>query len=384
MNNISLKLLLFFFLNAYFLNSLPIYNTYRWMGDLKAQIGNVPLNKLVIPATHDSASNRIDSGNPDVAIAQGGEIPQIANLGLGIVMNFAKTQNLTVYEQLLSGARSLDLRVAWRDQKKIPGGVFLDGTKDFLGREQPDGVQGPKGLETTYYKNFWTHHSAYSQKFDDVLGQIRRFLDENKEEIVILNLSGHYNMDENRHREMAQRIRNILGVNNPIASTDIFSDKTSIADLLKRGVRAIVILDDENRAKIENFWYGNIFGRPNPPQTFCLRTWANKQKFSDLFDFFKQRALKRLEDVSKNEFSPCQNRLWNSSLTLTPDDNMIKESLNVFKANRIQNLKQLDDTIKKDEIIKYFVDNNVNPNIISVDFFNADLAKRIIDLNLLR
>lgn len=381
MNNIIFNLLVFFFLNSCFLNSLPIYNTYRWMGDLKAQIGNLPLNKLVIPSTHDSASNRIDPSNPDVAIAQGGELHQIANLGLGIVMNFAKTQNLTVYEQLLAGARSLDLRVAWRDQKKIPGGIFVDGTKDFLGKEQLEGVQGPKGLETTYYKNFWTHHGAYSQKFDEVLGQIRRFLDENKEEIVILNFGNLYNMDENRHKEMAKRIRDILGANNPIAPSNISPDKTSLADLLKRGVRVIVILDDENKAQRENFWYGNIFGRPNPPQTICLGTWANKQKFADLLDFLKQRVLKRVEDFNKNEF--CQNRLWNSGLTLTPDENMIKESLNVFKTDRIQNIKQLDDTIKKDEIIKYFIDNKINPNIVSVDFFNSDIGKRIIGLNLL-
>ena len=98
-----------------------------WMGDLvEREIGNdrttkATLKRLVIPGSHDSASYSIPNSTPGSAVG--------------------KTQNLTIKEQLLSGVRFLDLRIAssWRDGVNIfhgrlmgcPFEQVLDEIRDF-------------------------------------------------------------------------------------------------------------------------------------------------------------------------------------------------------------------------------------------------------------
>lgn len=66
--------------------------THQWMTDLIEVAPEVKLRELIIPGTHDSASYMLSMWTPFSAAG--------------------RTQNVSVYEQLLRGARYLDLRVA--------------------------------------------------------------------------------------------------------------------------------------------------------------------------------------------------------------------------------------------------------------------------------
>ena len=64
----------------------------QWMAELIQVAPEVKLRDLVIPGTHDSASYSLSSWT--------------------LFSAAGRTQNVSVYEQLLRGARYLDLRVA--------------------------------------------------------------------------------------------------------------------------------------------------------------------------------------------------------------------------------------------------------------------------------
>lgn len=109
------------------------FSNETWMNDL-SYLGDRPLRDIVIPGAHDAGTyqmeNRIDN-------------------------NSSQCQSIPVYEQLVAGARYLDLR-AWAD-------------KD--------------GKYWMYHGTVWTH-----VKLEDVLSDIKKFLDKYTSEIVIATL----------------------------------------------------------------------------------------------------------------------------------------------------------------------------------------------------
>lgn len=73
----------------------------RWMAGLR---DDVPLREVRIPQAHDAATGHIDAKAPATyAIPRG--------LPVGPTIGWAKTQNLTIPQQLEAGVRSIDLRV---------------------------------------------------------------------------------------------------------------------------------------------------------------------------------------------------------------------------------------------------------------------------------
>jgi hypothetical protein len=114
-----------------------------WMGDLVerekvSSTTKATLKRLVIPGSHDSASYSIPNSTPGSAVA--------------------KTQNLTIKEQLLFGVRFLDLRIASSGR----GGVNI-----FHGR-------------------------LMGCTFEEVLDEIRDFCQEFRKEFVILHVVAEY------------------------------------------------------------------------------------------------------------------------------------------------------------------------------------------------
>jgi len=341
------------------------YSLDTWMGDLNEVIGQRPLSHVIIPGTHDSATYGISLDNVGLAIAQGGDITQWANLALPTVVLWSVAQTLTVEQQLLAGVRVFDIRVAWRDQKKF-WGVFYDGAKDAFGVEQPEGVQGPKGAETYYFKNFYTWHGAYSVKLEDFINPIKDFIDKHPSEVVILKFGGFINMSDQKYKDHEALIKKTFG--NLIAYKA--TPHSTLNELVAQNTRVIVGYDNAEHAG--PFW---------APDNFCGGTWPNKRTYPELLGFLKERTQDRLSPAG-DTLAKCTGKLWNTSTEITPDGDMIKNSLNIFDPNRLKSLYEADKTIDKKAIIDYLRKNNINPNVVTTDFMNADLARMIIDLNL--
>ncbi|XP_057518000.1 uncharacterized protein LOC130798920 [Amaranthus tricolor] len=108
----------------------------NWMAGL--DLGKLTINKIVWPGTHDSATNRIG-------------IPFITR-------PFAQCQSLTIYEQLVKGARVIDIRV--QEERRICHGIL-----------------------TTY-------------SVDVVLDEVKKFLSETQSEIIILDIRTEFGRND--------------------------------------------------------------------------------------------------------------------------------------------------------------------------------------------
>jgi len=103
-----------------------------WMRHLNSTIGNRPLPSIVFPGSHDAGAYNFSLVGADAR---------------------SKTQNLEIYDQLMAGSRYLDLRVdQWRGKWYITHGE-------------------------------WTNNLL-----DDIVQQIKNFLDGHPTEIVLISL----------------------------------------------------------------------------------------------------------------------------------------------------------------------------------------------------
>jgi hypothetical protein len=119
-------------------NAALIFDRGNWMGNNLHKLGPLPLNKVAMPASHDSA---MYIGGFDTAI-------------------LGKTQDLSIYGQLLDGTRYFDLRPGYDDDSET----------------------------------FYLHHgSIKGPALSDVLNQVAQFLGANPapKELIILKFS-HY------------------------------------------------------------------------------------------------------------------------------------------------------------------------------------------------
>lgn len=108
----------------------------NWMGGLDP--AKLRVNQIVWPGTHDSATNKIG-------------IPLISR-------PFAQCQSLSIYNQLVTGARVLDIRV--QEDRKVCHGIL-----------------------TTY-------------GVDVVINDVKKFLSETQSEIIILEIRTEYGHDD--------------------------------------------------------------------------------------------------------------------------------------------------------------------------------------------
>jgi hypothetical protein len=127
-----------------------------WMNDHWETIKNEKLSELVIPGTHDSGTYDLSFGDSAWADSTKQALNELAP---SIAQGYAETQSQTIYEQLMSGARILDLRF-----EEI----------EFLGQQ-----------------NFRIHHSYLGPTYAEIFADIRQFLEESghEKEIVVLKFS---------------------------------------------------------------------------------------------------------------------------------------------------------------------------------------------------
>jgi hypothetical protein len=345
------------------------FNLQAWMGDLNEIIGNRPLNMVVMPQTHDSASYGIGRDTGPI-LAQGGELSegfkQFTQFMPHMLFNWGVTQRLPIEEQLKAGARSFDIRVGWREQAVVLSGllppIVRQQAVDGLGREQPEGMQEALGVKTFYFKNFYAHHNVYSVKIEEFITPIIDFVHKNPTEVVILSFGGFINMDNNRHEQLKNLIKG--GFYDDIAYDA--SPTSTLNQIRAKRRRVIVTYEHDDQHSPSPYL--------SPKSFFCDGTWPNKQNYRDLVLFIEERTPKRLS----NPPTSCDNKIWNTSFTITPDNDMILKFGSFLGQD---DLFKVDQTINKRELISYLTKDKINPNLVSVDFLDTDLAWQIVNLN---
>lgn len=147
----------------------------RWMENLPNEKQLCPLKELVIPGSHDSGTFYLDQ---DMEVGPD-ESPTIQALGSifgkvakSVVYSWSVTQSLSIYEQLLSGIRYLDLRVAYRAEDK----------------------------------HIRILHGLYGWTIEQILAEVNMFVAKFPKEIVILDFNHFYNMDSTAHASLADTL----------------------------------------------------------------------------------------------------------------------------------------------------------------------------------
>ncbi|KAJ7378207.1 PI-PLC X domain-containing protein 2 [Desmophyllum pertusum] len=147
----------------------------RWMENLPNEKQLCPLKDLVIPGSHDSGTFFLDQ-NMEIGPDESSTIQTLGSIfgkiAKSVVHSWSVTQSMTIYEQLLSGIRYLDLRVAYRAE---------DNEIHIL-------------------------HGLYGWAIQRVLEEVNRFVANYPNEIVILDFNHFYNMDTATHETLADTL----------------------------------------------------------------------------------------------------------------------------------------------------------------------------------
>lgn len=332
-----MKVILYCFLSIPLAYGAPHEN---WMQALSTYIAEKSLNEIVIPGTHDSATNLISFSSK---VAQEQDVPHWLNklryIGVGfiptaVIAKWSKTQDRTIKQQLMDGIRYLDLRVVYRDSNK----------------------------------SYYTVHGLYSEKIDDVLRQVKEFADRHPREIIILDFNHLYNMkpkvDSSRHTGLINKIKNAFGDK---LAPNTFGPKTKIGDFWKEGYQIVVLYQNKNLVQQNDFLW---------PQSYISSPWPNKQSVKEL----KPVLDKKLENWNNTD---NKDRLFVLQCILTPNGNTIKSAFVPF-SKAPKNIKAFTNPVKAN--IKNWLDEWQNKdygmNIIILDFLDdPTIIDQIIDLN---
>ncbi|CAG2195074.1 unnamed protein product [Mytilus edulis] len=201
---------------------LPEEHPEKWMEYLSPDVTEqTQMKDLVIPGSHDSASFDLDPGS-----GRANDVTSYIELAEEKFERWFKTQNLDFTEQLKIGVRYFDLRTI-----KHP-------------------VTG----------NFHFVHGLFSHKtVEKYLKDIRRFLDKNKKEVVLLDFNHFYNMRKYNHRSLCTIIEKSFNEMMLNRKKSLYNNMTvskiTLSKLLELNARVIVLYGSANKCKDhEHIW----------------------------------------------------------------------------------------------------------------------------------
>ncbi|XP_027195071.2 PI-PLC X domain-containing protein 3 [Dermatophagoides pteronyssinus] len=227
------------------LSSQPI-NT-DWMSKLSDQQKRQPISKLIIPGSHDSGAYKL-STELGIAIDRPGlnqfYINKFSFITYPIIYRYSQTQYQNIYEQLKSGIRYLDLRIS------------LNPLDD----------------------EFYITHNFYGPSLLIVLFQIKRFIENYPNEIIIIDIQHTYNIDTDDKFNRLIDIFNIIFHDQMFlpTSNDEFQ-MPSINDMINNRQPIMVIYrgnypnrqQETNEKKIPKFFLPNSIIYSPWPDTRC-------------------------------------------------------------------------------------------------------------------
>lgn len=264
-------------------NYVLCFSLADWMRDLNAVIGNRPINRVIMPGSHDSGSYNLGNEIPPKE-----DIPYGLNVlskwGINIVNDivirpWAKTQSLSIYDQLMNGTRAFDLRVAFRDADR----------------------------------DFYVVHGLLGPKLSEVLNDMVKFLQEHPQEIIIISVALKYMGNDivGNNNAVITKLKNAFG--DKLMIRGQLSPKSTVNDITKAGKRVLVIYKDNAFAMKDNSLW---------PQETDISNWTNSQYIDQLQS--------RVDNIwsSRDPNTLNKDDFYGLYLTLTPDKDSIVASVN--------------------------------------------------------
>lgn len=320
--------------------------SYRsWMSSLPEGVKSLPINCIHLPGTHDSAAYVLDFDHPISDSLWFRAASYAAGMFCCIgdtIRDWTITQENSVYEQLNRGIRYLDLRVNYS---------FSDDT-------------------------FYTTHTFTEIQLERILEEVLRFLEENREEVIVLAAKpGWFDrqdlnlVEENRLIEIFQKY---LGKYFATCTKDCRFDETmSVAKMAERNQRVIF------------YFRGNFIHGKNyiwQPQNFQL-PWDNTSNLQE-----KKRDLRNdLKGMVKSEY-----RLNGLAFKMTPSNELVQDDVlnRIFCSCCYQPQSTRSLSLKAQKYLSEFLIENKDQmdkvSIITTDFPSQSFIGLVIGLNMAR
>lgn len=317
--------------------------TAKWMGHMANVLAPKPLCEVAMPGTHDSATykwNKELGASPDNDLTS--TIQDKLEFGRGIIRKIGSAmtdgilsvvyarlcqcQDMTIRQQLDAGIRYLDLRVAL----------------------------APNG-------SFYSCHGVYCVNFDEILNEIKEFLDANPKEMVLLDFNHFYGMEKEHHDQLAALVTSALGADK-IATGPALSPTSTVQEYWDAGVQAVVIYHDvpTHQASDGKMWHKHNIVSP----------WPNKNKAAELRENLDGRIKRR----NKSKFFVLQG-------ILTPDGELIKNEILENKGGT--SIRSIAGGVSN-KVVNWIGDDwqQETHNVVIVDFFEeCSMVPAIINLN---
>ncbi|KAI2797323.1 PI-PLC X domain-containing protein 2, partial [Blomia tropicalis] len=262
-----------------------------------------------------------------------------------IIEHFSITQNMNIYQQLYSGIRYLDIRIAQRTEDQC----------------------------------FYICHNFYGPPLEKVLNDIGQFAQSNHSEIIIIDIQHLHNVKTHEdHVRLLNLFQNKLGSNmikNIYDSNDLMSITLRTLWTTKRQI-IVFYRNPYQRVASQHYWPSEQLCNPWPNTTeprMMKQFLIEKIKTRPLGKFFVSQGVLTPNTfyVIRNCFGTLYNRLANKANHCLYELIVIVDNYNgnIFQVSTPDNL---------------MVSCSNRPNIIMFDFVDWEsnlLIKRIIDLN---
>ena len=304
------------------IDALP--SSSRWMTALYSD-SDIPLNQICMPGTHGSGTYKIGVASREDPHMDGPvrdildklKFPLLNIPVKKVVAVWAKSQNLSVYGQLKAGARYIDLRA-----RKIKGELV-------------------------------TVHQLQGATLVTIVDDLRRFLDENPGEVVILHFNEAHGMTKAERKEMYNLLESQLGTR--IASEEL-KPRSSLKDFQNAGKQLIIVARDDRDDPLVWDWHDNLsnlwFDQNQPDE--LLRSLAGNIPFrrNDQFYVSQMILTPRDADIEKMAVPGLPSSIDQLVDTLRYSSGMMKYLMNAAeKRNKRVNII-LQDFIEQSDIYR--------------------------------
>jgi hypothetical protein len=182
----------------------------QWQGDLSRHLAPLPLSLHTIPGSHDAGAYNLSSSEiAPFAPALLHKCCIIKTCCGCVVRSFALAQSDSLYEQMTSGSRYLDVRVS------------LDEKKDLLR----------------------TEHGLYGLPIRELLEQVSLFIQDHPTEIIIIHLrhfsiNNYYEMETSHHQALIKMLQKLFSIEQFVRRNELQLSYS----VLKERKRSVVVL----------------------------------------------------------------------------------------------------------------------------------------------
>ncbi len=272
---------------------------FSWMERMDYVIADIPLRELAIPGTHESATYDLDRNRwADDGNITEGEWDKATKARPSWIERWATAQEEDIFAQLNDGIRYLDFRLF------------------FLPEVNSTFFQQKEGYRAV--------HSLLGPRLEDLLSQVRAYIDRNPREIVIIDFQQVFVQFGFRHDALQNTIVELLGEEIVIPYTVDGMERT-LNELWESGQQVILLYPTNPFPLPPLFW----------PRDHALQSkWPNKQSGQGVMDVLA-------DDVIGN--SANDGKLWVVQAVQTPDFGGILSNIDAIGKNNWRGYSSLKD-----------------------------------------